>query len=325
MNIIFFGTPYYVIPVLEMLHKKFRSKKGESPIVAVVTQRPKPSGRDKFLQYSEVDTWSHKRNIPILFEPEKVLDYDAEIGVLASYGEIIPKSVIKHFPKGILNIHPSLLPKYRGASPVQATLVAGDKIAGSSVMLLDEKLDHGPVVTQFKEDILPDDNALSLRDRLFARSAEVLAGLIPAYLQGKTKPKEQEHEKAIITRQIIKDDAHIEPKAIKAALNGKSLRKKWEIPFIRDFTANYSPIALHNFIRAMQPWPVAWTHIKLGTKSNEQETKRLLLHKSHLESVTNHQSPTTNHQLVLDEVQLEGKGIVSWKQFKEGYPEAKFV
>lgn len=333
MNIIFFGTPDYVVPVLDTLHKTFRPKVGKSPIIAVVTQAPKPSGRNKILQYSAVDAWAHKKNIPILFDPEKVKDFDAQIGVLASYGAIIPKSVIDHFPYGIINIHPSLLPKYRGASPVQAAIAAGETQTGSTFMLLDEKLDHGSIVSQFKEEILPDDTAQTLRNRLFERSSDVLTGLIPAYLQGKTKPKAQDHNKAVITRQIKKEDAFIPPEFINASLHGLTFRPKgetfsdWKLPFIKDFEFKPAPEAVERFIRAMQPWPVAWTTINVG----EGVTKRLIIHKSHLEPIIGHQTPTTkhnspntNHKLVLDEVQLEGKGIVTWQQFSEGYPEANF-
>ena len=154
MKIVFFGTPYYVLPVLESLHKSFRTG-NESPIAAVVTQKPSPSGRNQQLSFSAVDDWAHKRNIPKFYNCEELLasGIKADIGVLASFAQIIPIEVLKLFPYGIINIHPSLLPKFRGSSPVQATIITGEE-AGCSFIKLDEKLDHGQIISQFKDEVL---------------------------------------------------------------------------------------------------------------------------------------------------------------------------
>src|SRR3990172_5044121 len=149
MKIIFFGTPSCVVQVLDVLHNTFKSRSGESPISPVVTQKPKPVGRKQLLEYSPVDTWAHKRKIPILFDTQDLINkkIDADIGILASYGKIITKNVINHFPFGILNIHFSLLPELRGAAPIPATLVLGKKEAGVTIFKLDELLDHGQIVS----------------------------------------------------------------------------------------------------------------------------------------------------------------------------------
>jgi methionyl-tRNA formyltransferase len=328
MKIVFFGTPGYVLPIIESLHKKFKSGSGESPIAAVVTQKAKPAGRKNLIQYSPVDTWAHKKKIPIFFDPEKLITdgIRADVGVLASYGKIIPQNVIDYFPHGILNIHPSLLPEFRGASPVQAALVSGLTETGVSIIKLDNLLDHGPIVSQFNEDIITKDTTGILRERLFARSAEVLTTLLPAYINGKVKLRRQNHDKVSFTRQITKNDAFIPPKYLEAALQELPLKVKWEIRFLTFGESTYSlkPTAynLNNFIRAMQPWPVAWTLIRLS--ATQGQAKRLKILKSHLEPLTNQQKPNTKHKFVIDEVQLEGKSPVSWKQFLEGYPEAKF-
>src|SRR3989344_5724812 len=165
MRIVFFGTPDYVLPILVSLHKVFRIKGEKSPVVAVVTQSPKPIGREKFIHYSDVDTWAYKRKIPAFFDSRELVknNIEADIGILAAYGSIIPKDVIEHFPKSILNIHPSLLPAWRGASPVQATIVAGDKVTGVTIIKLDEELDHGPIISQFKEELLDEETTDTLR------------------------------------------------------------------------------------------------------------------------------------------------------------------
>lgn len=288
MKIVFFGTPSYVLPILKAVHKKFVTGPGKSPIAAVVTQSPKPVGRRKILTYSPIDKWAHERKIPIYYSASELLENptDATLGILASYGEIIKKEVIDLFPQGILVIHPSLLPKYRGASPVPASIMSGESITGCSIIRMDEKMDHGPVVTQFKEEILPEDNSEILRNRIFEKSADVLTEMLPAYTQGKIKPKPQDHENATYTKLLKREDGFIEL--------GKS----------------QSPTTDNNFIRAMSPWPGAWTLIKLNEK--DEVKKRLKLLKSHVEE----------GRLVLDEVQLEGKDPVTWKQFKEGYQDA---
>jgi methionyl-tRNA formyltransferase len=318
MRVIFFGTPYYVVPILNKLHKTFKSKSGESPIICVVTQKPKPVGRKKVIEYSPVDRWAYEKDIKILRDLDIKEFPDADIGIVASFGVIIPKFVIDHFKFGILNIHPSLLPKYRGASPVPATLIAGDKDTGVTIIKMDEKMDHGPVVGKFKEEVLDDDTTETLRNRLFELSADYLVKLIPAYIQGKIKPKPQNHKKATFTRQITKQNAFIPPKYLRHTLQGLPLKGEWNVPFIKDYTLYPKPSTLYRFIRAMQEWPIAWSRVKiLGYK--DIRILRLKLLKAHLSKVNSQMS------LVLDKVQLEAKNPVSWKQFTEGYPNWKFT
>ncbi len=331
IKIVFFGTPSYVLPVVDRLHKEFRTKEVKSPIVAVVTQPPKPTGRKGRIEYSPVDQWAYRKKIPIFFDPKELIaqKITAEIGIIASFGQIIPKEVIDHFPHGILNIHFSLLPKFRGASPVHAAIVTGEKEIGVTIFKIDEKLDHGPIISQFKEEILPDDTVASICERLFPRSAEVLTTLLPAYLKGEITPRKQDDSKASYTRVIKKDDAFIPPEFIVACLQGTTLKVNWEIPFIKVDNQRYNlqPTSynLFNFIRAMQPWPIAWTLIKPNTKSQKSRVSRLKILKAHIEPITPSNNMPTATKLVLDEVQLEGKKPVAWEQFRQGYPDAKFI
>ena len=295
MKIVFFGTPDYVLPILTSLHKKFVTGPGKSPIVAVVTQSPKPVGRKEVVTFSPIDRWAHEHGVPIHYSASQLAmdSVEADIGILASYGEIIRKDVIDLFPHGILVIHPSLLPKYRGASPVPAAIAAGDAVTGVTIFKMDEKVDHGPVVSQFKEEILPTDDGEILRARLFARSAEVLVELIKPYLQNKIAPKTQDESEATYTKTVTRENGFID-------------------------LARTVPVKAERFIRAMQPWPGAWTHVNLQISKSANDksgVKRLKLLKAH----------TENEKLVLDEVQLEGKEPVSWEQFEEGYNNAKFI
>ncbi|MGA2910951.1 MAG: methionyl-tRNA formyltransferase [Candidatus Microgenomates bacterium] len=289
MKIVFFGTPEYVMPILTALHKKFVTGPGKSPIVAVVTQSPKPIGRKQILSYSPIDKWAHEHGIPMHYTAsELAIDkINADIGVLASYGEIIGKDIINLFPHGILVIHPSLLPKYRGASPVPAAIAAGDTLTGVTIFRMDEKVDHGPVISQFKEEILPQDTGETLRARLFERSAEVLIELLEPYLQGKITPKIQDETQASYTKIVTREDGKID-------LNEKSAEEA------------------DRFIRAMLPWPGAWTLVHISP--TDTKNRRLKILKAHVEE----------GKLVLDEVQLEGKLPTTWKQFKEGYKDATF-
>jgi len=288
MNIIFFGTPSYVIPILEALHKKYNTAK-EQELIGVITQDPKPSGRKKLIMRTDVDNWAYKHNIDVAHNFEDIPE--ADLGIVASYGKIIPKSVISKFKFGILNIHPSLLPKHRGAAPVQATISAGEKNTGVTIIKMDEKMDHGPIVSVLKAQVRDDDTTESLRNRLFETSTKFLINLIPAYLSGKTKLRPQNHSEATFTKLITKDDALISPKSLKLALKGKT--KKVE--------------EIEHLIRAMNPWPTAWTKLTL-----EGQEKRLKIIKAHLK----------DDKLVIEKVQLEGKKEVTWKQFLAAYPRA---
>lgn len=273
-KIVFFGTPDYVIPVLESL------KSAGHKISAVVTQPDKPVGRKQVLTPSPTKLWATVNKIPVFTDFAGLPK--ADLGIVAAYGRIIPKFLIFNFKFSILNVHPSLLPKYRGASPVQAAIIAGDKQTGVTIMRLDEELDHGPIVSQFSEEIHADDTTGTLRARLFQKAAEVLVTILPAYLEGRTELREQEHKKATFTKILKKEDGKIDWK------------KK--------------PAEIERFIRAMDPWPGAWTLLRL---SSSGQAKRLKILKAHLEE----------GKLVPDLVQLEGKNPVSWKQFKQGYPE----
>jgi methionyl-tRNA formyltransferase len=314
-KIVFFGTPDYVVPVVDGLLRHFRTNANQHPIEAVVTQPPKPTGRDQRMSYSPVDEWAYNKKIPKFFDPNDVIKehVDVDLGVLASYGAIIPEEVINHFRYGILNIHPSLLPNWRGASPIQASLISGKVITGVSIIKLDEKLDHGPIVSQFKDEILDSDTSESLKKRLFERSGEVIPTLIDAYLAGKITPKKQDEKSVTLARQIKKEDGFIPPQILDSVIKGKVLKDiKWEIPWMRindeAFVLESTPSGVNNFVRAMYSWPVAWSTIKI-----KKQLMRIKIIKTHV----------SESQLSIDEVQLEGKSVVSWKQFCEGYPDFK--
>jgi len=314
MNIVFFGTPAYCLPILNIIQKKFKVKPHDLPIVAVITQKPRPVGRKQFITYSSVDTWAFKRKIPVYYAVGDFLKegIKADLGVVVAYGEILSKEIINYFPNGILNIHPSLLPKYRGASPLQAAIAAGEKITGSTIMKIDEKMDHGPIVSQFQEEILDSDNAKSLGDRIFSRSADVLVNLLTPYLQGKINLNSQDDSEASYTTLLKKEHGYIPPQILKGILDNKKVSKVWKIDFIKDFETKPSPTSLDNFVRAVSPWPGAWTEIYIDKYRKEQ--KRLKIIEGHIKE----------DKYEIGKVQLEGKLEVTWEEFQKGYPDFSF-
>lgn len=210
-----------------------------------------------------------------------------DLGVVVSFGAKIPKKVIDFPKKGILNIHPSLLPQYRGTSPVQTAILNGDQQTGVTIIKINQFFDQGEIVAQRKEPIKPTDTTFSLQTRLFKLGAELVQAILPDYLAGKIKLRPQDQNQASYTKRLTRADGQI----------------NWQSP------ADY----LERFIRAMFPWPGAWTQIKLKTQNAKGKIKRLKILKAHLEG----------NKLILDQVQLEGKNTVSWQQFQAGYPEAE--
>ena len=207
-----------------------------------------------------------------------------DVGVLASYGRILKKKELNKLKHGILNLHPSLLPKYRGPSPVQTALLNGEQETGLTIIKMDEKVDHGPIISQFKETIRPDDTADVLLKRLFTAGAQVLTTILPDYLEGKIESRKQDDSQATYTQKLTREDGKIDWKK--------------------------TAVFKERFIRAMHPWPGAWTEMEIKGKK-----KRLKILQAHLEA----------NKLILDQVQLEGKKPVTWKQFQEGYPNINFV
>lgn len=302
MKTIFFGTPDYVLPIVKALPN----------LLAVVTREPKPAGRQGFISRSPVDNWAYKRKIPVIYDLSQENLPPADLGVLAAYSRIIPEAVIKHFKYGILNIHPSLLPQFRGASPVQATLLT-ESSAGVSIIKLDSLLDHGPIVSSFKEVTLADDTNETLTQRLFAKSAQFLINLLPSFIAEKIKLTPQDESQVSLTRMITREAGFIPPQVFKNALAGKEDHQKMDILFIRDYTLKANANSLERFIRALSPWPGAWTDVSPGQK-------RLKILKAHVEQLTSGVA-----RLVPDLVQLEGKKPVTWSEFIQGYPRVEFT
>ena len=258
--------------------------------------------------------------LPLAKICSQVKKYRPDVGVLASYGKILSQKLLNVPKHGIFNIHPSLLPQYRGPTPVPTAILNGDQTTGVSIIQMDEEVDHGPILAQFKMDIYPDDTSEKLLKRCFTAGAQVLLTILPVYLEGQIELRQQDHDQATYCEKLARDDGFIPPNEIKSALNGKFQSdkvSKWQSKIIKisaTLQLCNSATFLDRFIRAMHPWPGAWTKVKVK-RDTQDAIRRLKILQSHLEG----------KKLALDQVQLEGKKPVTWKQFLEGYPGAKLI
>lgn len=275
----FFGTADFAVKVLEEL--------GRHSLVptVVITAPDRPAGRGLVLTSSPVKQWALAHALPVL-TPEKITEefcteleeYSCEVGVLAAYGKLIPPRALHLFPHQILNVHPSLLPKFRGPTPVQAQILAAEREVGVSVIVLDEQMDHGPVVGQWSMQVNDWMNgewsAPRLNDELWQHGAALLAEKLPERLADTLTPATQDETVATFTSKISKEDGEID-------LNGDPQQ---------------------NFLKylAYQPWPgVYFFAERSGTRV------RVTVKKARFE----------NGKFLPERVVPEGKKEMNWAQF----------
>src|SRR3989338_9537289 len=206
----FFGTDNFSVGVLDELKKV-----GFLPTL-IITSLDKPKGRGLKITPPPVKLWAIENKIDFL-QPEKldekfnleIGNWKLEISVVASYGKILPAKILASFPKGTLNVHPSLLPKYRGASPIQAQILNDEKKVGITIILMDEKMDNGPILAslEFPNEIL---DSIKLSEKLATEGGKLLAETIPKWLAGEIKPIPQNHSQATFCQKIAKEDGLID-------------------------------------------------------------------------------------------------------------------
>lgn len=214
--ILFFGTDRFSAPALEALIT------AGAHVAAVITKPDSRSGRGQTLQAPLVKTIAETHGIPV-WQPTSLRDIAEDIkglgdvaGVLSSYGKIIPKDIIDLFTPGIINIHPSLLPLLRGPSPIETALLQGDRVSGISLMLLDERMDAGPLYLQQEVPLGAKETASALTERMAQLGADLLVSSLDAILSGDTQPSPQEEELATYTHLLKKDDGHVNPRNLTA-------------------------------------------------------------------------------------------------------------
>jgi methionyl-tRNA formyltransferase len=232
---VFMGTPEFAVPTLRRLLQAYQ-------VVGVVTQPDRPAGRGRKLQPPPVKELALAQGLPVL-QPrslrkdpaavQAIADLEPDVIVVAAYGLILPQSVLDIPPHGCLNIHASLLPKYRGPAPIPAAILAGDGETGVTIMLMDAGMDTGPIIAQRRTPIHPDDTTASLSARLAELGAELLLEVLPGWLSGELTPQPQDDAQATYCGLIRKEDGGID----------------WTQP--AEFIARQ--------VRAYNPWPGAFT------------------------------------------------------------------
>ncbi len=294
-KVIFAGTTEFGIPALEMLKKEYE-------LVAVITQPDKPVGRKKTLTPPPVKEWAMKNNIPVL-QPAKILEAAAQISalapdvmVVAAYGQIIPKSVLDIPKRGSINLHASLLPKYRGASPIQTALLNDEKETGVTVIQMDEKMDHGPIISSLSIPIDESDIYLTLHAKLADAAAVILAKTLPQWLSNEIQGQEQNHEQATYTKLLTREDSRID----------------WTKP-ARQIT---------QMIKALNPEPGTWTTLEKKSvkilEAKEVKTGKIELPGKIYQDGRDCLVKCGDYSLKLVRVQPDGKNPISGSDFLNG-------
>ncbi|OGK51539.1 hypothetical protein A2966_04605 [Candidatus Roizmanbacteria bacterium RIFCSPLOWO2_01_FULL_41_22] len=308
LKIVYFGTPSFSADFLEMILKD-RALPVE--VAAVVTQPDKPVGRKQILTPPPVKIVAEKYRLPV-YNKLHVTRYmlHVDIGLVYAYGELIPQEILAQAKFGFWNIHPSLLPKYRGPSPIAYPLILGDSETGVTLMKMDEQLDHGSIVAQQKTPIMPHETRSDLETKLTIIGYQLFKRQIPKLIWDDTW-QPQNHSLATHTRQLTKADGLIPFSVLQAALQGKNLAWKPAISaqyyklHVLQLTTYYSLLAtIFNLFRGLSPWPGLWTKVKI-----DGQTKRLKIIKIKIE----------NLKMKIITVQLEGKKEVDFSTFNQAY------
>lgn len=293
-RIVFMGSPDFALPTLRALHEHFA-------VVGVVTQPDRPAGRGRDLRPPDVKVLAQELGLPLvqpktLKDPqamEQLAAWNPDVIVVAAFGQILRENILTLPPQGCVNVHASLLPRWRGAAPVQAAVLHDDR-TGVTIMKMDKGLDTGPILSQRSMDIPAEVTAGALFDRLAEMGAHLLVETLPAYLNGEIVPEPQDDALATVAPRLEKTDGEL------------------------DFNqpANF----LARLVRAYNPWPGAYQFV---------DNERLKVYRAHTasgiarpgERLIVEDKPawgTEEGLLVLDEVQLAGKGRVDGESFLRG-------
>ena len=298
-RLVFMGSPEFALPTLRALAAHY-------PIAGVITQPDRPAGRGRALTPPPVKILAEELGLPLiqprrLREPEAMdalQAWDPDLIVVTAFGQILRPDVLDLPPSGCINVHASLLPRWRGAAPIQAAILAGDEQTGVTIMRMDAGVDTGPLLSQAAIPILPTDTAGSLGERLAELGAELLLKTLPEYLNGDLQPAAQEEERATYAPMLKKEDGRL------------------------DFTR--PAIDLARQVRAYNPWPGSFM---------EWQGQVLKIHQAHAFPCDPDPSlepgrtlvmdglpalASSHGLLVLDEVQPAGKRVMTGNVFLNG-------
>ncbi|MFH0905301.1 MAG: methionyl-tRNA formyltransferase [bacterium] len=298
-RVIFMGTPDAAVPSLKALLSD-----AQFEVVAVVTQPDKPVGRKQIITPSPVKVVAGENNIPVL-QPVKIKnnqelwkqlrELNPDVIVVVVYGKILPQEVLDIPTKGIVNVHPSFLPKYRGTSPVVSAILNGEQETGVTIMKIELEMDSGGIIAKSEPvTISPTDTTATLAEKLAEVGAQVLLESLPKYLNGEITPTPQNESEATYVKMIQKEDGLI------------------------DWNNDENYIARQ--VRAYHPWPSAYT------VWGGQQLK--ILRATYMPSIENPPGHVASldgamfiGKLRIDRLQLSGKKAVSGTEFLRGYPQ----
>lgn len=301
-RIIFAGSPAYSIPSLETILELSNIE-----VVGVLTQKAKPAGRGQALKSSAIGEFAQNKDLLVL-TPDSLKKPDiqaliaslyADCGFVIAYGKIIPKAVLDILPLGWLNLHASLLPRWRGASPIQYTIMSGDAISGVTLMKIDYGLDTGGILTAKEIELAADETSQSLANKLSSLSADLISENLTAYLLGKLSLKSQPEIGITLAPKIEKTDGQI----------------FWHEP----------AKVIERKIRALNPWPgtySTWQSKKIFIKQAavfDQDIEPGKIIKTPLGCAIG----TSQKSIFPKTLQLPGKKPLAIEEFLRGYP--KFI
>lgn len=316
LRIIFMGTPQFAVPALEALVEGAAPGvvlPGGYELVTVITRVDKPVGRGKEIVYSAVKQCALAHGLPV-WQPgslkraeniEALAAYQADLYVVAAFGQILPQAVLDQPRFGTLNIHASLLPLYRGVSPISEAILQGDAETGVTIMLIDAGIDTGPTLLKCGVKVAEDETTGNLTVKLATMGAQALLEVLPLWVAGKLMPLPQGEEKASHTHMLHKEDGEM----------------RWE----------RSAVVLAREVRAYTPWPSAYTYWR--GKLLKIVSARAVMGEAGQDAIPGTVSLVTEvgHQvlmvvtgaghLLVERLQLEGKKAVSAVEFVRGYPQ----
>jgi methionyl-tRNA formyltransferase len=299
---VFLGSGAFAVPILDALLDDSRVE-----LVGIVTAPDRPAGRGRTLLPTPVALRARALWVPLLQptrlrDPEAVAGVEAlrpELGVLADYGQIVPREVLDLPAHGILNVHPSLLPRHRGASPIQAAIAGGDDYTGVTIMQMDQGLDTGPIAASTEWSLSGRETAPDLEQRAAREGAALLGRTIGAWLAGEIQPIPQASDGVTLTKRLRRSDARLDP--------------------------GRPALELERQVRAQLPWPGS---------AIETEAGRLTIHRASVAPSEPGDAPgllvpagegiavaTASGRLVLDQVQLAGRRQLSGAEFLRGQRE----
>lgn len=296
IRVVFMGSPDFALPSLRLLSQKYQ-------VVGVVTQPDRASGRGRELKSPPVKTLAQELQIPVI-QPQKLREPEAmqqlrewapDLIVVAAFGQILKNDVLDLPKYGCINIHASLLPRWRGAAPINAAVLAGDEETGVTIMKMDVGLDTGPMLSMKRIRITPDDTAGSLFEALSKLGADLLIETLPAYMEGKLMPQPQPEEGITYAPMLKKEDG------------------------LLDFTK--SAVELERRIRAMSPWPGAcfeWNGSPLKVGRGSVSVGKGSMVGSRLIVEGRPAVRCADGVLILEEVQPPGKKMMPGKAFLSG-------